>query len=87
MTTSNRFSTASARILLAGGIVASSVFAMGLPSFAHAATYAFVNTSREVSIVNADNWMEAIANAYNIDSHSGVLLLTSLNSNIIGTHI
>jgi hypothetical protein len=46
-----------------------------------------VNTSQEVSIVTADTWMAALTNALNIDEHSGVLLLTTQNSGIVGKKI
>ena len=59
----------------------------GIATVAHAATYAFVNQSKEVSTVNANDWMTAIATALNIDIHSGVLLLDSQNGNIVGTSI
>ncbi|OGG48618.1 hypothetical protein A3G63_02810 [Candidatus Kaiserbacteria bacterium RIFCSPLOWO2_12_FULL_52_8] len=83
MTTFNRFSAS----LLVAGIAASSVFALALPSFAHAATYAYVTQNMEVSTVTANDWMSAIATAFNIDEHSGVLLLTSQYNNIVGKHI
>jgi hypothetical protein len=75
------------RFLLTAGIAFSGVLATALPSLAHAATYAFVNQAQEVSVVNADNWMAALTNALNIDVHSGVLLLTSQNSSIVGTSL
>ena len=87
MTTSHRFSSASARTIVADALVSSSVFAFALPSVTHAATYAFVNTSGEVNAVTADNWMLAIANAVNIGIHSGVLLITSQYQNIVGTRV
>jgi hypothetical protein len=73
--------------LIAASIAVSSILAMTTPAFAHAATYAFVNTSQEVSIVTADTWMAALTNALNIDEHSGVLLLTTQNSGIVGKKI
>ena len=85
MTTYNRFSGASARVIVAATLASSSLFAMALPSFAHASTYAFVSTSGEVNAVTADTWMLAIANAVNIAIHSGVMLLTSQNQNILDT--
>jgi hypothetical protein len=84
MINSKAFSVTAVR-LIAAGVAASGVLAMAAPSLAHAATYAYVNTSEEVSTVTADNWMDAIATAPNIDPHSGVLLLTSQNSTIVGT--
>jgi hypothetical protein len=76
MLNSRRFSAITMR-LLAAGVAASGVLTMALPSLAHAATYAYVNQSQDVSTVSADNWMDAIATASNIDPHSGVLLLTN----------
>lgn len=87
MITSNSFSVASKRLLIAG-LVASSVFAMAIPSFAHAATYAYVNQSGEVSTVTADNPTLAMANAFKIDIHSGVMLLISqLDFELVGDSI
>lgn len=87
MTTSNGLSVASKRLLVAG-LVASSVFVMALPSFAHAATYAYVNQSGEVSTVTADNPTLAMANAFMIDIHSGVMLLLSqLDFGLVGDSI
>lgn len=83
MTTSNRFSVK----LIAAGFVASSVFAMTLPALAHAATYAYVNQTGDVSTVTANDWMTAIATAFQIDVHSGVMLLTNQNGGIVGTTI
>jgi hypothetical protein len=73
--------------LIAASIAASSILAMTAPAFVHAATFAFVNTSQEVSMVTADNWMAAMTNALNIDEHSGVLLLTAQNQSIVGKKI
>lgn len=87
MTTSHRFSSISARTIIAATLASSSVFALALPSFAHASTYAFVNTSGEVNAVTADSWTLAIANAINIAIHSGVVLLTSQNQNILDTRV
>ena len=87
MITSNSFSAASKRLLIAG-LVASSVFAMAIPSFAHAATYAYVNQSGEVNTVTADNPTLAMANAFKIDIHSGVMLLISqLDFGLVGDNI
>ncbi len=83
MTTSNRLSVR----FIAAGVAASSVLAMAVPTFAHAATFAYVNQQMEVRTVVADNWTIAIATAPNIDIHSGVLLLTNPNASIVGTSI
>jgi hypothetical protein len=73
--------------LIAASIAVSSILAIATPTFAHAATFAFVNTSQEVSMVTADNWMAAMTNALNIDEHSGVILLTAQNAGIVGKKI
>jgi hypothetical protein len=87
MINSNSFSVASKRLLIAG-LVASSIFAMALPSFAHAATYAYVNQSGEVSTVTANDWQSAIANAFKIHINSGVMLLVSqLDFGLVGDSI
>lgn len=54
-----------------------------LPNFASAATYAFVNTSNNVSSVVANDWKTAISTAFNIHPRSGVLLLNTQNSGIL----
>ncbi len=58
------------------------------PSFASAATYAFVNNFSEVSMVVADSPTLAIRNATNISAHSGVLLLDSVSDNdLLGNRV
>ena len=87
MITSNSFSVAPTRFLLAG-LVASSIFAMAIPGFAHAATYAYVNKSGEVSTVTADNATTALMTAFNIHINSGVMLLISqLDFGLVGDTI
>lgn len=87
MTTSNRLSVASKGLLIAG-LVASSMFVMALPSLASAATYAYVNKSGEVSTITADSATSALMTAPNMDTHSGVMLLTSqLDFGIVGDSI
>jgi hypothetical protein len=73
--------------LLAAGVAASGLLTMALPGLAHAAAYAYVNQNQEVSTVNADDWQTALLNAPNIDIHSGVLLLTTQNSTVVGASI
>ena len=88
MITSNRLSAAPARILVAAGLVVGSVFALALPTLAHAATYAYVNKSGEVSTVTANDWQTAIATAPNIHIHSGVMLLvTQTDQSIVGDQV
>ncbi len=59
---------------------------VAFPSFASAANYAYVNTSNNVSSVTANDWRTAISTAFNIHPRSGVLLLTTQNSNILGSN-
>jgi len=85
MTTSNRFASVSARALVTATIASSGLLALAVPSFAHAATYAFINQSGYVAVVTANDWMTAIQNALNIDIHSGVFLLKNqADYNIVG---
>lgn len=63
------------------------LLALAIPTFSHAATYAFVNTSGEVSMVVANDPMTAIATAFNRAARSGVMLLTSQTDAIIGDHV
>jgi short subunit dehydrogenase-like uncharacterized protein len=61
---------------------------MGLPLFASAATYAYVDTTGEVKPVVANTWQEAIAKAIGIHIHSGVLLLDSPSDfDIVGNEV
>lgn len=50
---------------------------LSTPLFAHAASYAYVDTTGEVKSISADDWRTAINTAPNIHMHSGVLLLNS----------
>jgi hypothetical protein len=83
MTTSLHFPIASMRLFIVAGIITSGVFALALPSFAHAATYAFVNTSGEVNAVVANDPTSALMTAFNISLHSGVLLLSNQTDSIL----
>ncbi len=87
MKTPTRFSRLSTKAVLAAALASSSLLAVALPSFAHAATFAYVNTAGEVNAVVANTWMEAIANAPNIHVHSGVMLLTNPSDSILNTSI
>jgi hypothetical protein len=61
---------------------------MSLPSFASAATYAYVDTTGEVKPVVADTWQQAIAKAIGIHIHSGVMLLDSPSDfDIVGNEV
>ena len=48
------------------------------PATADAAQYAYVDNTGDVRSVTANDWRTAIATAPNIDEHSGVLLLDSV---------
>ena len=75
------------RVLLTASLASSGLLAAALPSLTHAATYAYVDTSMEVKTVVASDWMSALATAPGIHLHSGVVLLTSLYTNLVGAHI
>lgn len=47
-----------------------------VPTFTHAASYAYIDILGNIKSVTADNWMSAIRTAPNISRTSGVLLLT-----------
>jgi hypothetical protein len=65
-----------------------SLAVLALPSFASAATYAYVNTSGNVSTYIANDPMTAIQNAPNISLHSGVLLLDSVeDTSVVGDSV
>lgn len=73
--------TGTALLLVAFALVAT-------PTFASAATYAFVNSSSEVSAVVADSPSLAIQNAVNISAHSGVILLDGVaDQNLLGNQV
>lgn len=50
---------------------------MLLPVAASAASYAYVDKAGDVKMVTATDWMTAIATAFNIHIHSGVMILNS----------
>jgi len=81
------FSSVSVRQLFVTGLLASGLFIMALPTFAHAATYAYVDSAMEVKSVTAVDWQTALATAPNIHIHSGVVLLTSLLNPLVGSRI
>jgi hypothetical protein len=68
------------------GITAIAALA-ALPTASLAATYAYVNTSGEVTTVEAPDANTALATAPNIAVHSGVMLLTDPNDDILDESI
>ncbi len=61
---------------------------MSFPTFASAATYAYVDAQGEVKSVTANDWQTAINTAPNIHIHSGVLLLSSASDfTIVGDNV
>ena len=84
MTTITRSTFASPSVIIAA-VVLMTMFA--LPAFASASTYAYVDQSGNVRSTESGTWQSAITTAPNIDQHSGVMLLTSLNGSIMGTHV
>lgn len=72
-------------------IVGSLIFSLALaslPSFAHAASYAYVDIHGEVKTVVANNWQSAITLAPDIHINSGVLLLNNdADFSIVGNDV
>ena len=60
---------------------------IAFPAFSQAASYAYVNQTGEVSMVIANDPMTAIAIAPNRALRSGVILLTSLSSGLVGDNV
>ena len=60
---------------LLGFLVLAALTFVALPTFSHAATYAYVNTTGEVRTVEAATWSLAIDTAPGIAMHSGVILV------------
>lgn len=75
MTKTTRAFTVSGRVFAGAALAAAAL--ISLPSFASAASYGFVNHSGEVSMVTADTANSAMATAFNISLHSGVILLSN----------
>lgn len=70
------------------GLAVLAVTFISLPVLSFAATYAFVNTSGEVSTVISSNPNTAIMTAHNIGERSGVILLnTQANTDLIGDRV
>lgn len=87
MKTNTSFTLTGVHILASAIIAAAAIFAVSAPLQAQAATYAFVNTSGEVSIVAADSPEQALMTAFNISIHSGVMLLQSQFDAIVGDRV
>lgn len=66
----------STKVLLAA-FVFGALMLVSVPSFATAASYAYVASTGEVKSVTADDWMTAISTAIGIHINSGVFLLKS----------
>ncbi|MEK7136291.1 MAG: hypothetical protein AAB821_01740 [Patescibacteria group bacterium] len=76
------------RLLIEASLIVAVVIVPSVTSFAYAATYAYVNQSGEVNIVNANDGLTAISIAPNIATHSGVILLNSQADNeIVGDNV
>ena len=67
-------------------IIAAALFFMA-PALSFAATYAFVNTNGEVMSMEASSSTEALNTAPNLHVHSGVMLVGSDDSGIIGDDV
>jgi hypothetical protein len=69
------------------GFIALALVVTAVPAFANASTYAFVDHAGEVKTVVANDPYAAMATAFNIDEHSGVMLLNNPSDDIIGDHV
>lgn len=58
-----------------------------VPAASFAATYAFVNTAGEVMTMEASNADQALTTAPNLHLHSGVMLVGSDDSDVIGDDV
>ncbi len=68
------------------GIAALAAF-VAVPGLSLAATYAYVNQSGEVMTTEAATPNAAIITAPGIDEHSGVMLMTADNAEVIGDDV
>ena len=87
MTKNLSFLQVGARVLVKTSLVLGAVVIAASPASTYAATYAYVNTSGDVSAVIADTWQAAIATALNIAVHSGVLLLVNPADGVLGDKV
>ncbi len=58
------------------GLALALVVALAFPMFSYAATYAYVNTSGQLSMVSANSSQDALSNTSNLGLHSGVMLVS-----------
>ncbi len=65
------------------GLVVAAFAVMSAPALSYAATYAYVNTAGNVSTVTANDPNTAILIAPGISTHSGVMLLDSIDDNAV----
>jgi len=68
------------------GITALAAFVV-LPAASFAQTFAYVNTSGEVTSMEATDAQTALMTAPNIATHSGVILLQSDDSGLVGDSV
>ena len=77
-----------ALFIVGASLVTLAFLGMSLPTFASAATYAYVDAQGEVKSVTANDWQTAIKIAPNIHMNSGVLLLsTAADFTIVGDSV
>lgn len=74
-------------IFITTGALVAALAIVAIPATSSAATYAYVNQNDEVAVVVASNPTIAIATAPQIDMHSGVLLLSNPNDDIVGDKV
>jgi len=60
------------------------ILAMGFPAFSYASTYAYVNQAGQVNNVIANTPTSAIAIAFGISAHSGVMLVNGSTGAVLG---
>ncbi len=70
------------------GMIVAAFAVAAVPALTHAATFAYVNTAGNVSVVEAVDANTAIRTAPGISLHSGVLLLDSASdSSVVGDNV
>lgn len=67
--------------------IAALAAAVAFPAATFAQTFAYVNTSGEVTSMEAPDANTALRTAPNADPHSGVIHLTDANDGIVGDSI